>query len=479
MNRVWLWVAPVLIVAGCNGADEATGPDRVVTYFERGTVILGDGSAPIENAALLVDDGVITAVGPMEDVEHPAGAERYDFSGHTILPFLHNAHGHVGYVRGTDFSAGNYSRESVLEDLDRYLYWGVGTVASLGLDTGDIAFQIRGEQRTGPLTTARLLTGGRGITAGNGFPAAGVPALADVPYQVTTVEEARGVVRELVGQNVDFVKIWVDDNRRRARPVFRAGDLAYDFSSSPKLSPELYRAIIDEAHLADTRVVAHVRYLADARGLVDAGVDALVHSIRDNPVDGALIEAMLANDVYYVPTLSNHQAQFVYADAPSWLREPPIRETVDQGVVARLSSANYVAQKQQDINLDPYRQEFAMAMRNLRTLYDAGVRIGLGTDSGGEYYRLTGFFEHLELELMAEAGIPPAEVIRIGAQASAEILGVQDSGTLEPGKRGDFIIVSGEPYEDIAATRDIAEVFRSGDRLDRATMSARFQGFDR
>ena len=478
MNRVWLLVAVLALASACGGADgEATSDsERVVTYFEGGTVILGDGSDPIENAALVVDDGIITAVGPMSEVAHPPGAERYDFTGHTILPFLHNTHGHLGYVESTSFTSENYSRESVLEDLDRYVYWGVGTVASLGLDTGDIAFQIRDEQRTGPLATARLLTAGRGITARNGFPTADIAGVAGVPYEVASEEEARATVRELVARDVDFIKIWVDDNRRATNQVFRAGNLVYDYSSSPKLSPALYAAIIDEAHMNGTRVVAHVRYLADAKGLVEAGIDGLVHSIRDNTVDDALIQAMLANDVYYVPTLANHQAQFVFADSPSWLGEPTMRETVAPEVIARLSGSTYVTQKRQDLNLAMYRREFDMAKRNLKTLYDAGVRIALGSDSGGEYFRFTGYFEHRELELMAEAGIPPAEVIRIGTQVSADLLGVADSGTLEPGKRGDFIVVAGEPYQNVAETRDIAEVFMAGTRLERATMSARFQG---
>lgn len=483
MRRAWLCIAVCILASGCGGSDteEGSGNDRIVTYFEGGTVILGDGSDIIENAALVVDNGVVTDVGPVADVPHPAGAERYDFTDHFIMPFLHNAHGHVGYVHDTDFSAANYTREQVLEDLDRYVYWGVGTVASLGMDTGDIAFQIRSEQQqqSGPLTTARLLTAGRGITAQNGFPSVGVTALEGVPYEVSDEAQARAAVQELVSQGVDFVKIWVDDNRHATRQIFRAGRLVNDYTSSPKLRENLYAAIIDEAHMNNTRVVAHVRYLADAKGLVAAGVDGLVHSIRDSRVDNALIQAMLDNDVYYLPTLVTHQAQFVFADEPAWLGESSIRETVAPVVIARLSGNGFVSQKRADLNLDMYRREFDMAKENLKTLYDAGVRIGLGTDSGGDFYRIKGFFEHLELELMAEAGIPPADVVRIGTQVTAGILGSDNSGTLEPGKTADFIITAGNPYEDMAATRNIAEVFKNGIRLERATMSARFQGFDR
>jgi imidazolonepropionase-like amidohydrolase len=382
-------------------------------------------------------------------------------------------------VNDVEFSGANYNREQVLEDLDRYAYWGVGSVASLGLDTGDVAFQIRSEQQAGPPNTARILTAGRGITRQNGFPAVDVAAVEGVPYEVSNEAEGRAAVQELVASDVDFIKIWVDDNRRATTPVFRAGRLQYNYASAPKLQAGIYGAIIDEAHMSGTRVVAHVRYLSDAKALIAAGVDALVHSIRDSRVDNALIEAMLANDVYYVPTLATHQAQFVFADEPAWLGESAVRETVAPVAISRLRNANFVRQKRDDPNLDTYRRDFDNAMQNLKALYDAGVRIGMGTDSGGEYYRFTGYFEHLELELMAEAGIPPAEVIRIATQGSAEILGFENTGTLEPGMTADFIISAGNPYESMAATRNIAEVYKNGERMDRATLSARFQGFAR
>ena len=472
MNRVALLVTTILFLSACGPPPALESGAGSVTFFEGGRAILGNGTEPIEDVAFVVEEGIITAIGPVGEIEHPAGAERFDLSDHTALPFLHNLHGHVGYIDGTNFSAENYSRENVLEDLDRYLYYGVGSVAVLGSDVGDIAFQIREEQRNGQLETVRLLTAGRGVTGRNGFPTR-IEALADVPQQVGTEEEAREAVRELAAQGVDFVKVWVDDDRRVTGQVYRGGRLANNYSTTPKLSPALYGAVIDEAHQNNIRVVAHVRYLADAKSLVAAGIDGLVHSIRDRSVDDALIEAMLENDVFYVPTLTNHQAAFVYADEPDWLGENFMRESVSGAVIGRLSSRGIVGALRQDPNLPGWRREFETAMENFKTLFDAGVTVGLGTDSGVEN-RFAGYFEHREMELMVEAGVTPLEAITIGTQGTARIMRLEDTGTLEVGMRGDFIIVPGRPLDDITATRNIAEVFRSGEQVERSTMMLRF-----
>ena len=475
MNRVSLLAPAVLLLSACGAPaePESTEPERTVTFFEGGRAILGNGSEVIEDVAFVVDDGIVTAIGPVNEVEHPPGAERYDLSDHTAVPFLHNMHGHVGYLdRFGEMSAAQYTRDNILVDLDRYLYYGVGTVAVLGSDRDDTAFQIRAEQGSGALSTSRLMTAGRGITARNGFPLR-IEPLSEVPYQVASEDEARAAVQGLAAQGVDFVKVWVDDDRRVSGQIYRFGQLTNQYSTVSKLSPALYGAIIDEAHQNNLRVVAHVRYLADAKGLVDAGIDGLVHSIRDRGVDDALIQAMLDNDVFYVPTLTGHESAFIYADEPAWLREGSLRESVSGAIIGRLSSRGIVGTMQQDPNLTLLRGEFETAMENFKALFDAGVAVGLGTDSGGTH-RFPGFFEHRELELMVQAGLTPLEAITAGTQTSGRLLGLEDTGTLEVGMRGDFIIVPGDPAADITATRNIAAVFRGGVELERSTMMSTF-----
>ncbi len=473
MNRVCFLALVLLVVSACGAPPEVASdePEILVTYFENGTLILGDGSDPIENGAFIVDDGIITAIGPASEVEHPPGAERFDLSEHTVMPFLHNLHGHVGLLVDRLMSAANYDRDNILLDLDRYLYYGVGSVAVMGTDTGDIAFQIR-EEQAGGRTSARLLTAGRGITARGGWPT-NIPAAAEIPYEVGTADEAREAVRELVASNVDFIKIWVDDGRQVSGQIFRGGQLANNYSSVPKLSTALYTAVIDEAHQNNTRVVAHVRYLNDAKSLVDAGIDGLVHSVRDRNVDDALIQAMLANDVFYVPTLTAHEAQFIYADEPDWVGESSMRETVSAAALSLVSSPGFVGTLQQDLNLPGWRSEFDTATRNAKAMFDAGVRIGLGTDSGTTN-RFPGYFEHREMELLVAAGLTPLQAVQIAVETGAQILGLEDTGGLAVGMRGDFFLTPESPADAITNSRSIAEVFFGGRQVERSSMMRRF-----
>ena len=476
MNRFSLAAIALLVLGACGGDEGAPGEEGatgpVTTFFENGNIMLGNGNPMIENGALVVSDGVVTDVGPLDQVEHPPGADRYDMSEHTVVPFLVNLHGHVGYQRGTNFGSHNYSRETVSVDLDRSVYYGVGAVVVLGTDIDDTASIIRDEQASGENSGARIFTAGRGITAVNGFPSRRA-GLGDVPIQVGNADQARQAVRDLASANVDFIKIWVDDNRQVSGRVFRGGQLVNNFSSDPKLSSALYGAVIDEAHMNDIRVVAHLRSLADAKALVAAGIDGLVHSVRDRAVDQAFIDAMLENDVFYVPTLISHEVEFVYGDEPDWLGEGFLRESVSGAVIGRLRSNAIVRGFRDNLNAGTRRQEFDNAMENFKTLYDAGVRIGLGSDSGAAE-KFPGFFEHLEMELMVRAGLTPAQALQIGVQNSAEILGVDDFGPLEVGNIGNFTIVPGNPSEDIRATRNIAEVFYRGVAVDRSTMMTNF-----
>jgi imidazolonepropionase-like amidohydrolase len=444
----------------------------LVTYFEHGRVLVGDGTV-IEDAAFVVEDGIITAIGPASEVDHPAGSDRFDLANHTVMPFLHNLHGHVGYGGGAIFSASLYSRESILEDLNRYLYYGVGSVTVLGSDTGDTAFEIRDDQKAGTAGGARIFTAGRGITGRGGWPTS-IPALADAPIQVNSEEEARQAVRDMAAKQVDFIKVWVDDNRTVTGQIYRAGRLTDQYSTIPKLRSEYYEAVIDEAHQNNIRVVAHVLYLNDAKSLVAAGVDGLVHSIRDRNVDQALIDAMLENEVFYVPTLTGHESAFIYGDEPDWVGEQAMRETVSAGSSARLTSPRTVGLAKQDPNAGLARRQYATALLNLKTLFDAGVTIAMGTDSGA-MNRFPGYFEHRELKLMVDAGLTPEQVIRAATQTSAKLLGIEETtGTLAAGRLADFVLMPSDPNDDILNTRDIAEVFQGGRQVDRSAIILSF-----
>ena len=459
MHRLTLACVVLLMTTACGG-DDSLAPAPVatdVTHYANARLIIGDGNAPIEDGAFVVEDGRFTAVGSAIDVTPPEGAAYVDLGGQTVMPVMHSLHVHVGYLSGRQFSADNYTRESILDALDRYLYYGIGSVLVTGTDAGDTAFQIRDDQRLGRAGGATLFTVGRGITAEGGWPTT-IAALSEAPQQVTTEAEAREAVQQLAERNVDMIKVWVDDV---------GGQI-------PKIAPELYGAVIDEARQHALSVIAHVFYADDAKALVEAGIRGLVHSIRDREIDDELVELMRTNGVFYLPTLSAHETAFSYGEQPAWVGEPAMRESVPASLVDFLASEEFVSGVRDNPNGEAVREEYRIAEVNLKRLSDGGVRIGLGTDSGTTN-RFPGYFEHREIELMVQAGMSPADAIVAATRVSAEILGLE-SGTLAAGHVADFIVLPDDPLKDITATRRIAEVGRAGEYVDRDHLSSRFVG---
>ena len=404
-----------VLMAGCISPE--AGREAAVTVFEGARLIVGDGSSPIEDAVFVVEGDRFTHVGRRADVRIPGGATRVDLSGQTVMPAFVNAHIHLASTR-----------EDRVDQLQHMAYYGAGVVVSLGLDSGNVPFEMRDE--TVP-DGARSRTAGRGITSPE-------PGRSEVPSWVTSEEEARTAVQELAAREVDLVKIWVDDRNGR-----------YE-----KLSPALYGAIIDEAHLHGLRVTAHVYTLEDAKGLLRAGIDAFAHGIRDRDVDDELVALWSERpNVVLVPNLPNPGV----AGDLGWLggTVPP-----DE------------LQEMQEASRDrPAAQEaFGIQARNLARLNQAGVRIAFGTDGSAPWG------PHLELEDMVRSGMTPAEVIVAATRNSAELMQITDVGTVAVGKSADFIVLDANPLEDITNTRLIAAVYLRGMAVDRDSLGARFSG---
>lgn len=423
----------------------------VAVLYEGARLIAGDGSAPIEDSAFLVENGTITQVGRKGRVTAPSGAVRVGLSGKTVMPTLINTHGHPGFQRGLTYTADNFTRETIIDDLNRALYFGVAAVQSQGIEKGDVTYGIRADQEAGKLSGARLHVAGRGIGAPNAGP--GAAAYAGIAYEVTTEDQARNAVRELAAKKVNLVKIWVDDRNGRA----------------PRLAPNLFKAGIDEGHKLGLQVNAHVFYYADAVDLVNAGIDALAHLVRDKEMDDALVASVVSHNVYVMPNLSPEWN--TYSDVPHWLQDGDplmklLQESTSAPVIERM--------KKTFGNRDPAavertRAQYAILQRSLARLSKANARIVLGSDTGLEDH-LFGMSEQHELESMSKAGMTPMQVIVAATSRPAEYLKLTKMGVLAPGKEADFLVLDANPLDDITNTQRIFTIYLKGAEVDRASL---------
>lgn len=396
-------------------------------------LIDGTGRTPVQNSVLVIEGGKIRAAGTAS-TSIPKDADVRDVSGKTIMPTLVNLHGHPGSaaINGLDATP-DYTEDNARKNLERYLAYGIGTVGSLGEDE-DLVYNIREAQRAGRLDGARIYTAGRGFLAG------GKPAPGDVRYRPQTADEARASVRELATHKPDFMKMWMSNN----------------------FQPAVYQAIIDEGHRHQLRTFAHIYFLAEAKALLAAGVDAFAHSVRDLPVDNELIQGMKARGVVVIPTLAREEVVFIWAEPSKWLNDPFFVAGLEPGVLPQLQSPGFGEKFRKDPNLANYKAGLVMAQKNLKTMHDAGVKIGFGTDSG-LVTRFSGYMEHRELQLMVEAGLTPMQAIVIATSGSAEILKAEkEFGTLQAGKAADFMILDASPLDDIRNTERLSAVWQAG-----------------
>jgi imidazolonepropionase-like amidohydrolase len=386
--------------------------------FTGARLIDGTSRAPVENAAIVVRDGRIVGAGPAAEISIPADAERVALGGKTIIPGLINTHGHVN---------------DVARDLSVYAAYGVTTVQSLGGE-GAAHLAARDAQNTPAQSRTRMLLAGPVIAA-------------------ATAADAREAVARNAAAKVDIIKIRVDDN----------------LGTTPKMTPEVYRAVIDEAHKRGLRVAAHIFYLADARDLLESGADFIAHSVRDAEIDRRTIDLLVSRGVCYTPTLMREVSTFIYKIEPPFFSDPLFLKHADPQQVARFTDPAQREAMRQSPAAGRYEAGFEIAKTNLKKLSDAGVTIAMGTDSGGGLPgRFVGYFELLELEIMAGAGLTPQQVLRSATADAARCLKVdKDLGTIEPGKWADFVVLNTNPLTGQLNPRAIDSVWIAGNRVAR------------
>jgi imidazolonepropionase-like amidohydrolase len=391
-----------------------------------------DGTTVVDDAVILVTDGRVQAVGPSRRVKIPLAAQRVDVGGRFVVAGFINAHGHVGDAQGVKAGVEENTDTNVRRQLGVYARYGITTVYSLGDDGGNAPFSVRNEQNTVNLDHARLF-------------------VSSVVLNPKTVEEARRQVAEHAARRVDIIKIRVDDNLGRTE----------------KMAEPVFTAIIEEAHARKLRVAAHLYYLADAKALVRAGLDVLAHSVRDLEVDDEFLSLAKSRGVCLSPTLAREVSTFVYETTPAFFSDPFFLREVGREAIDELSKPERQAAVRASASAQQYKASLKTAMRNLKRMSDAGVPIALGTDSGASA-RFQGYFEHMEMDLMAEAGLTPAEILKSATTGAAACMRASNElGSLASGRWADFVVLEASPLETISNARQINSVWIAGNRIHR------------
>ena len=438
----------VAILAFAAGAQAAHSPPVLMRDVR---LIDGNGGQPLEHADVLITGSKITAVDTQIDAKTlPPNTTIVKLTGKTVLPGLISDHSHLGLVKGTTVSGKNVTRANILRQLRQYTAYGVTTVTSLGLNLQPF-YDLQPQAHSGATRTADMFGADRGFGVPDGAPPASLGLLDTQVYRPQTPEEARAQVRETAQRHPDLIKIWVDDLHHTV---------------PAKMNPEVYKAVIDEAHANGLRVASHVFYLEDARLLVGDGVDILAHGIRDTPVDADFVKSIKGRGAWYIPTLGLDESFYIYAEHPEWLQQPFLRRALQPSLAAQLNDPAWRAKVLGDTkSLAAQKQAFATNMKNVKALFDAGVNVGFGTDSGASPLRIAGFAEHHELKLLTDAGLTPLQAIQTATKNAAALLHLDDRGVIAPGKLADLLVVDGDPSKDISAVDHIESVWRRGRKV--------------
>ena len=459
MRRVCLYFLFIVVSAfspACSSPEPAAQPPSETSdavLFEGARLIVGDGST-VEDSAFIVEDNKFTQVGRKGEIQLPAGATRVDLAGKTVMPAIVNGHVHIGL---DDLAKGgsqweNYNHDHLVEELQRYAYFGVSAVNNMGNDGehGELPYQLREED---------IPNGARYLTTGPGMAGPGNGQMGIREKTWTTLkspEDARKAVQALAPRKPTMIKTWVDDRVNEVEPT----------------RPEVYQAMFDEAHKLGMQVGAHFSRLAVGKAMAKAGLDGFVHTPRDIESDP---KSTILVDDEFIKILQARQPRMFYMAA---LRDPPERmggyteEELTNWIADVLPPARIQAMREgllkQKTNPQDAKVWTALATNFERMHKCDCLRIGMGGDGSQPWA------SHTELWDMVKAGMTPMESITAGTKTTAEILRVDDMGSVATGKSADFIVLDANPLDDIKNTRQINKVYLRGSEIDRAGLKAKF-----
>lgn len=420
------------------------------TLYEGARLIFGDARPSIERGAVYVENGRIRAVGAVGQVTVPANVVRVDVSGKTIMPALVNAHVHIGYEGYGAWGADLYTPQNILDHLQRQALYGVGVTQTVGSSPTASALAFERDQQAGKFPPASRFRFVPGMAPPRGGPDAILmkgTQITKAVYEVTTPDEARAAVRSMAAEKLTHVKIWVDDRR----------------GTYPKMPPEVYNAIIAEAHARGMKVHAHAIQMADQKAVVRAGADVLVHTVGNAMVDDELLGLIREHKPYWTTVLGLGDRSEVCN------RDPFIDQSYPDAVLEHIREESCGTPSPTAAARDEFMAN------TLKTFVAAGARLVLGTDAGIDARHGFGWADHHEIARWVDLGVPVTEAIIAATSRPAELMGLNDEGVLKAGARADFLVLDANPLENIRNTRRISTVYLNGVALDRAALSARFK----
>lgn len=415
--------------------------------IENVTVIDGTGRPPLENAAVFVDGERIVSVVP-ESGDSPRATRRIDGSGKYLIPGLMDMHIHL---RGS-LDLGPEGFTSINEDVDQgvralhgYIYAGVTSVYDAG-NVPDYILGLRAAERNGELVSPRIFATGGIVTYPGSHGSSEGATLVDSWPQAIPALEAH------IERKPDILKLTYEERGWGSRPMI------------PILPPELMQRIIQYYNDRGIRTTVHASSEYRARQAIFAGIDSLAHPVIQGPITDDFARLMGAKKIPMVTTLTIGEGYSRLAEHPEFLDQPIYQDTLTPEEIETLKTVK--RKEYQELKWTWWMQIMTgIAQENLRKINEAGGVLVAGTDQSG------GPDLHRELELLADAGIPPTDIIRIATLHGAVYLGRErDLGSIEAGKLADLVLLEADPLADIRNARRIAEVIKSGRVIDRSKL---------
>jgi imidazolonepropionase-like amidohydrolase len=431
-----------------------------------GTLIRPGNNQILPDATILIEnDRIANVVAPPDKLDIPKDARVVDCKGKFILPGYIDTHVHF-FQSGDLFTRPDvvdltkvrsyadeiaWVKKNLPDALTRYLRSGITSVVDIGGPFWN--FEVRKIANS----TAKAP---RVAVAGPLISSVSRPQLdlGDPPIvQINTPEEAREFVRKLAPQNPDFVKIWYVVDKDHPVESFRP----------------IVRATVEESHAHKLRVAVHATELETARAAVEEGADVLVHSVIDKEVDDRFVQLLKEKHIILTPTLvvfERYGRTFanklnLTPEEKAW-GNPEVIATLDVTKLPpdQVPERIKTALADPDKVLDRIKQTYAVALKNLKTLQDAGITIAAGTDAGN-IGTIHGPALFREFQLMKEAGLTPMQILQCTTANAAKFFGGETGahiGSIEKGNFADLVILKSNPLDDIAHTSDIDSVMKGG-----------------